>query len=169
MGFWGINKEMIVESPVLFGPGQYDCGFIGAFSLFNNGSRCHHPRNHVFVDAKSIGRFCMVADRVTVGVPAGHPTEFISPHLLFRYDTKSEWCRDYLHSKVNSEWESQMTESVKKATSKPLHVIGNDVWIGQGATILNGVTIGDGAIIAANSLVTKNVEPYAIVGGGQPN
>ena len=44
-------------------------------------------------------------------------------------------------------------------------VIGNDVWIGYHATIMAGVTIGDGAIIAANSTVTKDVEPYAIVGG----
>ena len=43
--------------------------------------------------------------------------------------------------------------------------IGNDVWIGQGSTIMSGVTIGDGAIIAANSHVVKSVEPYSIVGG----
>jgi virginiamycin A acetyltransferase len=43
--------------------------------------------------------------------------------------------------------------------------IGNDVWIGYNATIMSGVTIGDGAIIAANSTVIKDVEPYSIVGG----
>ena len=43
--------------------------------------------------------------------------------------------------------------------------IGNDVWIGYGATIMPGVTIGDGAIIATKSVVTKDVAPYAIVGG----
>lgn len=44
-------------------------------------------------------------------------------------------------------------------------VIGNDVWIGTQCVILSGVTIGDGAVIAANSVVTKDVPPYAIVGG----
>lgn len=44
-------------------------------------------------------------------------------------------------------------------------VIGNDVWIGYNATILAGVTIGDGAIIATNSTVIKDVKPYSIVGG----
>jgi len=44
-------------------------------------------------------------------------------------------------------------------------VIGSDVWIGEGVTILSGVKIGDGAIIAANSVIVKNVEPYSIVGG----
>jgi virginiamycin A acetyltransferase len=44
-------------------------------------------------------------------------------------------------------------------------VIGNDVWIGQNVTIMPGVKIGDGAIIAANSTIARNVEPYAIYGG----
>jgi virginiamycin A acetyltransferase len=44
-------------------------------------------------------------------------------------------------------------------------IIGNDVWIAENATIISGVTIGDGAVIANNSHVVKNVEPYSIVGG----
>ncbi len=44
-------------------------------------------------------------------------------------------------------------------------VIGNDVWIGRGVRVLSGVTIGDGAVVAAYSVVTKDVRPYAIVGG----
>ena len=44
-------------------------------------------------------------------------------------------------------------------------VIGNDVWVGRGATILSGVTIGDGAVVAARAVVSRDVEPYAIVGG----
>ena len=44
-------------------------------------------------------------------------------------------------------------------------IIGNDVWIGINVSIMGGVTIGDGAIIGSHSLVTKNVEPYTIVGG----
>ena len=44
-------------------------------------------------------------------------------------------------------------------------VIGNDVWIGYGATIMPGIQVGNGAIIATKSVVTKNVQPYSIVGG----
>jgi serine acetyltransferase len=43
--------------------------------------------------------------------------------------------------------------------------IGNDVWIGNNVTILGGVSVGNGAIIGAGAVVTKNVEPYSIVGG----
>lgn len=44
-------------------------------------------------------------------------------------------------------------------------VIGNDVWIGSNAKIMSGVHVGDGSIIAANAVVTKDVEPYTVVGG----
>lgn len=50
-------------------------------------------------------------------------------------------------------------------TTKGDVVIGNDVWIGYNATILSGVPIGDGTVISACSLVTKNVQPYVVVGG----
>lgn len=52
-----------------------------------------------------------------------------------------------------------------KVTSKGDTVIGNDVWIGNSATIMQGIKIGDGAIIGTNALVTKDVEPFTVVGG----
>jgi len=52
-----------------------------------------------------------------------------------------------------------------KSIKKPNTEIGNDVWIGYNATIMPGVKIGDGAIIGANSIITKDVEPYTIVAG----
>lgn len=48
---------------------------------------------------------------------------------------------------------------------EPRTYIGNDVWIGNGAVVMDGVTIGDGAIVASRAVVTKNVPPYAVVGG----
>jgi acetyltransferase-like isoleucine patch superfamily enzyme len=44
-------------------------------------------------------------------------------------------------------------------------IIGNDVWLGECVTVMSGITIGDGAVIGTNSTVTRNVEPYSIVGG----
>lgn len=60
-------------------------------------------------------------------------------------------------------WENAMDG--KSYPTKGDTVIGNDVWIGYGATIMPGITIGDGAIIASKSVVTKDIEPYTIVGG----
>ena len=60
-------------------------------------------------------------------------------------------------------WENAMDG--KQYPRKGDITIGNDVWIGYNATIMAGVIVGDGAIIAANSTVIKDVEPYSIVGG----
>lgn len=61
-------------------------------------------------------------------------------------------------------WE-KVTPTLDELPIKGDTVIGNDVWIGTNATIMPGIKIGDGAIIATNATVTKNVEPYSIVGG----
>ncbi len=53
----------------------------------------------------------------------------------------------------------------KKYPTKGDTKIGNDVWVGFDATIMPGITIGDGAIIGSKSVVTKDVEPYSVVGG----
>lgn len=60
-------------------------------------------------------------------------------------------------------------ETIDGYQDLPFHdtVVGHDVWIGHGATIMPGVTIGSGAIIAARAIVTRDVPPYAIVGGNQ--
>ena len=100
-------------------------------------------------DKLIIGKFCMIASDVTfIMNGANHLTDAIStyPFAIFGGD-----------------WSNAMegkTYPVKGNTK-----IGNDVWIGYGATIMPGVTIGDGAIIATKSVITKDVEPYAIVGG----
>jgi hypothetical protein len=68
-------------------------------------------------------------------------------------------------------WLSQATNEKIYTHSNPPFAsgfstkIGNDVWIGQGAFIKSGVTIGDGAVVAAHAVVVKDVEPYAIVAG----
>jgi virginiamycin A acetyltransferase len=61
-------------------------------------------------------------------------------------------------------WE-RVTPAIDQLPFKGDTVIGNDVWIGQNVTIMPGVKVGDGAIIATNSTVTRNIESYAIYGG----
>ena len=63
------------------------------------------------------------------------------------------------------EWGLDIKDITKAWDNKGNIVVGNDVWIGYEAVILAGVTIGDGAIIGARAVVTKDVPPYTIVGG----
>ena len=100
-------------------------------------------------DKLIIGKFCMIASGVTfIMNGANHLTDAIStyPFAIF-----------------GNGWEGAMEG--KTYPSKGDTHIGNDVWIGYNATIMPGVTVGDGAIIAANATVTKDVAPYAVVGG----
>lgn len=103
-----------------------------------------------------IGRYCSIADGVKV-VIGQHPTrKFISTHPAF-FSTKKQAGFSYVSKQL-------FPENRNAHEGFPV-VIGNDVWVGYGALILSGVNISDGAIIAAGSVVTKDVPPYAIVGG----
>lgn len=100
-------------------------------------------------DRLIIGKFCMIASGVTfIMNGANHLTDAITsyPFAIF-----------------GKGWEQAMDG--KSYPVKGDTRIGNDVWIGYNATIMPGVTIGDGAIIATNATVVKDVEPYSIVGG----
>lgn len=60
---------------------------------------------------------------------------------------------------------AMISENEIEAISKGPIIVGDDVWIGRGAKILSGVVVGQGAVIAAGAVVTKNIDPYEIVGG----
>lgn len=102
---------------------------------------------HSHIASGSIGKFCSVAPRVCIG-PTEHPSSHISSHPA----TYSEPSWGFISKKI---WDS----------AKPAPVIGNDVWIGCNAVVLRGVTIGDGAIIGASAVVTRDIPPYAIAVG----
>ena len=96
-----------------------------------------------------IGKFCSIASNVSIG-PGIHKTDSISTHPVF-FLSNTPLVKKYS--------DIDLFESSKRT------IIGHDVWIGEKSLIMDGVEIGTGAIIAAGSVVTKNVEPYAIVGG----
>jgi len=75
---------------------------------------------------------------------------------------RTDWITTYPFTQING-WNAEHIEG-HPATKGDI-VIGNDVYIGSGAWIMSGVTVGDGAAIGAMSVVTKDVEPYAIVVG----
>lgn len=101
------------------------------------------------INGCDIGKFCSIASGVKIGL-GNHPINFISTSPLFYAPSNP------LHYTI--------TDKLKFKENEPVH-IGHDVWIGTNAVILDGVTIGNGAIIGANSIVTKDVPPYTIVGG----
>ena len=106
----------------------------------------------------AVGRYCSIAAGLTIPSP-NHPVNSLST-ACFMYDRDCGSVQAFLED----EGKPDLAGFVDNP-QKPKPVIGNDVWIGLNASILPGVTIGDGAVVAAHSVVTKDVEPYTIVGG----
>lgn len=100
-------------------------------------------------DKLIIGKFCSI----------GPGTIFIMNGANHRMDGST-----FPFNLFGNGWEKH-TPSLKDLSFKGDTEIGNDVWIGQNVTIMPGVKVGDGAIIAAKSVVVKNIDPYTIVGG----
>jgi acetyltransferase-like isoleucine patch superfamily enzyme len=113
--------------------------------------------NSSLVNAK-IGRFCSIGQNVKNRF-ASHPTEtWVSTHPCFFSDKQQA---GFSFVSKNLFREHNFTDSDGRWHCE----IGNDVWIGNNVDILEGVKIGNGAVIAMGSIVTKDVEPYSIVGG----
>lgn len=100
-----------------------------------------------------IGKYCSIAPHVYIS-PYEHPSKYLSTSPTFYK----------LHTKNGIMPSNQPDDPFIFEDFKGCN-IGNDVWIAVNAVILDGITIGDGAIIAANSTVTHDVPPYAIVAG----
>lgn len=99
-------------------------------------------------DRLVIGKFCSIASNVRFIMNGGNH--------------RTDWITNYPFPVFGTGWEKAMPDSWP---NKGDTVVGNDVWIGYGATIMPGVHIGDGAIVATGSVVTSDVAPYAIAGG----
>jgi virginiamycin A acetyltransferase len=138
-------KNIIKNSNIVVGDYTYYDDFENVYN-FEKNVKYHFD----FIgDKLIIGKFCMIASNVTfIMNGANHLTQSIS---------------SYPFAVFGEDWKNAMEG--KTYPTKGDTVIGNDVWIGFNSTIMPGVTIGDGAIIASNATVTKNVAPYTIVGG----
>ena len=111
-----------------------------------------------FIYNTIIKRFSCIAPNVRIAV-GSHPTStFVSMHPAF-YSTAKQ--SGFTYVSRNKYRDYKYVDSERKISV----IIGNDVWIGAGAILLEGVTVGDGAVVAAGALVSKDVPPYAIVGG----
>lgn len=104
--------------------------------------------DHVFVDHCSrIGRFCSISREVSIGM-VNHALDHVSTSPYF-YEARKDWLKETTHN-------ARLSGAVE---------IGHDVLISAKATVLMGVKVGHGAVIGAGAVVTKDVPPYAVVGG----
>lgn len=132
---------------------------VGIYTMYNdfvhdpadfekNNVLYHYPVNH---DHLTIGRFCSI----------GCGAKFLfnsANHTVTSLST-------YPFPLFFEEWGLEKKDVTDSWDNKGDIIVGNDVWIGYEAVIMAGVTIGDGAIIGARAVVTKDVLPYTIVGG----
>ena len=107
-----------------------------------------------FIARAVVGGFCAIGARTAIN-PFNHPVDWLSIHE-FQYHPRSfDWVEEY-----NAIERLERTADMFRRVT-----IGSDVWTGHNVNILSGVSVGDGAVIGAGSVVTKDVPPYAIVAG----
>ena len=146
--FKGIPLNQQVTNPnIIVGRYSYYSGYYHAQD-FNDCARYLLPDDGV--DKLIIGSFCSIGSGATFIMAGnqGHRNEWISTFPFY-------WVPDV------PAFESANNGYMPAGDT----IIGNDVWIGSEATIMPGVKVGDGAIIGTKALVTRDVEPYAIIGG----
>lgn len=117
----------------------YDDVVLGDYSYVSG------PRT--YIESARIGKFCSIARQTVIG-PGNHDLDAVTTHPF----------------PVSPAY-GGLVAAARHQPQQPPPVIGNDVWVGINSIIVRGVTIGDGAVVAANSVVTNDVPPYAIVGG----
>lgn len=155
------NREKRVEvayGSVIHGDSSFEgVNKIGINSYFEGsiGRNSYIGRDSIFFG--KIGRYCSVADDVKILIGT-HPVNYVSTCPSF-YSLLKQNGESFIDVQKFEEY------IYADADNKYGIIIGNDVWIGDGATIMGGVTIGDGAVVAAKAIVTKDIPPYAIVGG----
>lgn len=133
--------------------------FVGDYTYYDNydKSPLNFEKENVlfnypeFGDRLIIGKFCAIASGV----------KFIMGSANHRLDSVTT----YPFNVFGGSWSRVTKTHLSELPHKGDIIIGNDVWIGRESIIMPGVKIGDGAIIGAYSIVTKDVEPYSVVGG----
>lgn len=118
---------------------------MGADVVLGDYSYVSGPRT--YVESARIGKFCSIARQTVIGV-GNHDHSLVTTHPFL----------------ISPEFGGIVSTRIAEP-QRAAPVIGNDVWIGINSIVMRGVTIGDGAVVAANSVVTRDVPPYAIVGG----
>jgi virginiamycin A acetyltransferase len=142
-------KSIITNPNIIIGDYTIYNDFVNSPTNFEkNNVLYHYPINH---DKLILGKYCSIACGAKFMFTSGNHTMKSLSSYPFQY-LFDEWSLD--EKNITNTWDN-----------KGDIVIGNDVWISYEATIMQGVHIGDGAIIGAKAVVTNDIPPYTIVGG----
>ena len=141
-------KNVITAPNIIVGDYTYYDDSVAPTEFEKNNVLFNYPE---FGDKLIIGKFCSIASG----------TKFIMGSANHRLGSVTT----YPFNVFGGSWQENTPDHMSQLPFKGDTVIGNDVWIGRESIIMPGVKIGDGAIIAAYSVVTKDVEPYSVVGG----
>ncbi|MBU5310962.1 CatB-related O-acetyltransferase [Tissierella carlieri] len=141
-------KNVITAPNIFIGDYTYYDGPVDPTGFEKNNILFNCPD---FGDKLIIGKFCSIA--------CG--TQFVMGTANHRINSITT----YPFNVFGGAWEENTPPHLSQLPYKGDTIIGNDVWIGRECVIMPGVKVGDGSIIATRSVVTKNIEPYSIVGG----
>lgn len=141
-------KNAITASNIHIGDYTYYDDAVDPAGFEKNNVLFNYPE---FGDKLVIGKFCALASGATFIMGAAN-------HRLSSATT-------YPFHVFGGEWQERTPDHLSQLPFKGDTIVGNDVWIGRESVIMPGVHIGDGAIIAAYSVVTKDVPPYSVAGG----
>lgn len=111
-----------------------------------------------------VGRYCSIGENIQL-LGGRHPIEAVSMSTVFHHPWREHfynYCQD--HAELFAQGIKMPDVEAPQPQKTPL-IIGHDVWIGSNVVLKGGLKIGTGAVVAANSVVTKDVPPYTIVGG----
>lgn len=107
-----------------------------------------------FIARATVGAYCAFGARTSIN-PFNHPVDWLSTNEFQYHPASFNWVEEYNDFK-----------RLERTPEMFAHVaIGSDVWSGHNANIMPGVSVGDGAVIAAGAIVTRDVPPYAVVAG----
>jgi hypothetical protein len=151
--------KMLCEKPYIHDGAVVVSSKLGSWTEIGRGSQIiesvfddySYDAGDVSIIYSEVGKFCSIASHVRIN-PGNHPmNRVMQHHATYRR----------VQFGFHKEDDTEVFEWRRAARCR----IGHDVWIGHGATIMAGVSVGTGAVVGAGAVVTKNVEPYTVVGG----